>query len=212
MTVKGLRARLWAVHGGAVRAGLAGLALLGVAAFAAGCEMEPPNVPEPVYPSFADLPQLVFDLGRIEVVESPGAPHPADVAHLLPTPPAVAAKLWVEDRLRASGSAGVLRVTIDEASARAAALATNTDIAGLFTEEQNERLEVRLRVTIAAVDENGAVQGHATTDATRSRTLPEGITLSEREQIYDDVIGGLLFDFNENQEDAIRHYLHIYLR
>ena len=212
MNVRELRARVWAVRGRVVRAGLTGLAMLGVAAFAVGCEMEPPDVPEPVYTSFGDLPKLEFDLGRIEVVETPSAPHPDDVAHLLPTPPAVAAKLWVEDRLRASGSVGVLRVTIEEASARATPLPTNTDIEGLFTEEQNERLDVALRVTIAAVDENGAVQGHATTEATRSRTLPEGVTLGEREQLYDDVIGGLLYDFNEGQEDAIRHYLHIYLR
>ena len=71
---------------------------------------------------------------------------------------------------------------------------------------------MRLRVTIEAIDESGAVRGSAIADARRSRTLLEGITLAERERIYDEVVGALLFDYNASQELAIRKYLHLYLR
>ena len=55
---------------------------------------------------------------------------------------------------------------------------------------------------------DGAV--HAPETAAGAVAAPAAVTL--REQLYDDVMGGLLYDFNEGQEDAIRHYLHIYLR
>ena len=214
----GLRARLSAVRGGGVRgggvrAGLAGaLLLVACALVAAGCETAPPRQPESAPLSFAHLPPMVFDLGRIEVVERPAAPDPADAGHLLLTAPAAAARLWAEERLRASGSEGLLRVTIEEASARTVALATNTEFEDLFKEEQAERLDLHLRVTIAAIDASGEVRGHATADARRSRTLPEGITLAERERLYDEVSRALLDDYNASQEQAIRQYLHLYLR
>ena len=211
MVGKGVAKRLWALRIGFGRAGLAGAALLAVATIAAGCETAPPRY-ESEPPSFAALPPLVFDLARIEVVERPAAPHPDDVDHLLPTPPAVAIGLWVRDRLRANGTTGALRVTVEEASARSTPLATNTDFEGLFTEEQAERLELRLRVTIEAIDHNGHVNGSATATAERSRTLPEGITLGERGRLYDKTVAALLHDYNASQEQAIKQYLRLYLR
>ena len=184
--------------------------MLVAAAAMAGCERPPIQESKPL--SFAALPPLVFDLGGIEIVEPAVAPHPSDVDHLFPTPPAIGARLWANDRLRASGLVGRLRVTIEEASARSTPLATNTDLEGLFTEEQAERLDVRLRVTIDAIDQSGAVNGSATADTRRSRTLPEGITLAERERLYDEVVAALLYDYNESQEKAIRKYLGLYLR
>ena len=157
MIGKGLAKRLGIVRGRVGRVGLAVTALLAVAAIAVGCETAPPSR-DSAPPSFAALPPLVFDLGRIEVVERPAAPHPDDVEHLFPTPPAVAIGLWVTNRLRARGTVGVLRVTVDEASARSTRLETNADLEGLFTKEQAERLDLRLRVTIEAIDASGASQ------------------------------------------------------
>ena len=206
-----LARRIGWVRGRFGRIGLAAAALIAVAAIAEGCETAPPRY-ESEPPSFAALPPLVFDLARIEVVERPAPPHPDDVDHLLPTPPAVAIGLWARDRLRANGTTGALRVTVEEASARSTPLATNTDFEGLFTEEQAERLDLRLRVTIEAIDHNGHVNGSATATAERSRTLPEGITLGERGRLYNETVAALLHDYNASQEQAIRQYLGLYLR
>ena len=211
MIGKGLATRLGSVRNGLGRAGLAAAALLAAAVIAAGCEV-PLQSRESAPPSFAHVPPLVFDLERIEVVERGSAPHPSDVDHLFPIPPAVAARLWVEDRLRASGHVGVLRVTIEEASARSTPLATNRNLEGLLTEEQAERIDLRLRITIEAIDRSGEVNGSATAEAERSRTLPEGITLAERERHYDQMVAALLHDYNTSQEAAIRKYLGLYLR
>ena len=199
------------VRSGFGRVGVTAAALLAVAVIAVGCEV-PLQSRDSTPPSFAHLPPLVFDLERIEVVERGAAPHPSDVDHLFPIPPAVGARLWVEDRLRASGHVGVLRVTIEEASARSTPFATNKNLEGLLTEEQAERIDLRLRVTIEAIDGNGEVNGSATAESERSRTLPEGITLAERERHYDEIVGALLHDYNASQEAAIRNYLRLYLR
>ena len=211
MIGSGVVMRIGSVRGRFDRVGLTAAALLAVAVIAVGCEVPLPSR-DSTAPSFAHLPPLVFDLERIEVVERGAAPHPSDVDHLFPIPPAVAARLWVEDRLRASGHVGVLRVTIDEASARSTPFATNKNLEGLLTEEQAERIDARLRVTIEAIDGNGEVNGSATAEAERSRTLPEGITLAERERHYDEIVGALLHDYNTSQEQAIRKYLGLYLR
>ena len=160
MNGKRLGKRLPLSRRGLVRAGLAGAAMLAVTAIVAACQPPPSYESEPL--SFAALPPLVFDLGGIKVVERRSTPHPSDVDHLFSTPPAVAARLWAEDRLRTSGNVGLLRVTIEEASARITPLATNTDLEGLFTEEQAERLDLQLRVTIEAIDASGQVNGSAT--------------------------------------------------
>ena len=211
MIGSGVVMRIGSVRDRFGRVGLTAAALLAVAVIAVGCEVPLPSR-DSTAPSFAHLPPLVFDLERIEVVERGAAPHPSDVDHLFPIPPAVAARLWVEDRLRASGHVGVLRVTIDEASARSTPFATNKNLEGLLTEEQAERIDARLRVTIEAIDGNGEVNGSATAEAERSRTLPEGITLAERERHYDEIVGALLHDYNTSQEQAIRKYLGLYLR
>ena len=122
MVGKGLAKRLGTVRGRVGRVGLtADRAARRGSVIAVSCETAPPSR-DSAPPSFAALPPLVFDLGRIEVVERPAAPHPDDVAHLFPTPPAVAIALWVTERLRASGTVGALRVTVDEASARSTRL------------------------------------------------------------------------------------------
>lgn len=204
-------ARRPAGRAGIVRTGLAVSLLLVVSAIGVGCETAPPpRQPDPL--SFTNLPPLVFDLGRIEVVERPAAPDVADVGHLFATPPAAGVRQWVQERLRASGAEGLLRVTIEEASARATPLETNAAFEDLFTEEQAERLDLRLRVTVAAIDASGAVRGHASADTQRSRTLREGLTLAERELIYHELLLALFDDYNASQVQALRQYLHLYLR
>lgn len=212
MTLTATARRRPAGRAGIVRAGFAAALLLIASALAAGCETGPPPG-QPDALSFTNLPPLVFDLGRIEVVERPAAPDPAaDVGHRFATPPAAGVRLWAEQRLRASGTEGLLRVTIEEASARATPLATNAEFEDLFTEEQAERLDLRLRVTVEAVDASGAVRGHASADTRRSRTLREGLTLAERERIYHELLLALFDDYNASQVQALRQYLHLYLR
>ena len=192
--------------------GLTAAALLAVAVIAVSCETAPPSR-DSAPPSFAALPPLVFDLGRIEVVERPAAPHPDDVAHLIPTPPAVAIALWVTDRLRASGTAGALRVTVDEASARSTRLETNADLEGPVHQKSR-----RNGWTCgSASPSRGSTRAAPSTAA--PRPTPSAPARCRRASPWpsasgstDETVQALLYDYNASQEQAIRQYLNLYLR
>ena len=83
---------------------------------------------------------------------------------------------------------------------------------GLFTTEQAERVDARIQVRIEITDENGTVLAFTNTEAVRSRTTPENVSLSERDQIYNDLTMVLMNDFNTSQEQSIRRYFDAYLK
>ena len=189
---------------------IAPLAAAVLAAALAACQSSAGR-PAPDPPAFADRPPLVFELARIEVVAPPAAPA-AGAGRPAPVPLAAALEAWAAERLRAEGSAGLLRLTVHEARATVSALPTDEGLEGLFTREQAERLDLRLAATVEIVDAAGAVLGHAAADVRRSRTLPEGLTLEERERIYRETADALLADYDAHQEGSVRRYLGAWLR
>ena len=187
------------------------ISVLAVGALGA-CET---NVTRAVIPelSFKHLPVLSFAVARIEIIETYRSPlRPPNVEHLFPTPIAAALKRWSDDRLEAAGGANILRLTIEDASAIVEELETNKDIEALFTTEQAERVDARLQVKIEIIGPDGAVPAYTNTEASRSRTTPENVSLNERDQIYHDLTVVLMNDFNTSQEQGIRRYLEAYLR
>lgn len=172
------------------------------------------TVTRPVIPelSFKHLPSLSFAVGRIEIVEKFRSPlRPPNVEHLFPTPIAAALRRWSDDRLKASGGANVMRIIVEDASAIVEELETNKDLEALFTTEQAERIDARLLVRIEISDENGAVLAFTSTEAVRSRTTPENVSLNERDQTYNDLTKVLMNDFNTSQEQGIRRYFDTFL-
>jgi len=173
------------------------------------------TVSSPVIPelSFKHLPALKFAVGRIETVENYRSPlRPPNVEHLFPTPISAALRRWSDDRLKAEGGTNVMHVIIEDASVVLEELETNKDLEGLFTTEQAERVDARIQVRIEITDENGTVLAFTNTEAVRSRTTPENVSLSERDQIYNDLTMVLMNDFNTSQEQSIRRYFDAYLK
>ena len=103
------------------------------------------------------------------------------------------------------------RRIVEDASAVTEELETNKDLEGLFTTEQAERVDARLQVRIEISDENGVVLAFTSTEATRSRTTPENVSLNERDQIYNDLTIAVMNDFNTSQEQGIRRHFDNYL-
>lgn len=173
------------------------------------------TVSRPVFQelSFAHLPPIRFNVARIEVVEDyrPPLTEP-HVEHLFPTSIAAAVTRWANDRLKAEGDSGLVRVHIEDASAVLKPLDTNEDVEGLFTTEQAERVTARVQVTVEVLDDHGVQDGFAKAEAIRTRTIPEDVTLNERDKIYFEVTVALMNDFNASQEQSIRQYLGRYLR
>ncbi len=163
--------------------------------------------------TYKHLPALSFAVARIEIIEDYRSPlQSPNVEHLFPTPIAAALKRWVDDRMAAVGGSNIMRVIIEDASAVVEELEINKDLEAMFTTEQAERVDTRVQVKIEIVDESGAVLAFTSTEAARTRTTPENVTLNERDKIYDDLTKVLMNDFNTSQEQGIRRYLEAYLR
>jgi len=162
--------------------------------------------------SYKHLPRLNLAVTRIDFIEkffSPlQSPH---VEHLFPTSIAQAVKRWTNDRLNAVGGTDVMRIIVEDASAVAEELETNEDLEAWFTTEQAERIIARIQVRIEITDETGVMKAYTNTEATRSRTTPENVTLNERDEIYNDLLMVLMNDFNASQEQGIRNHFQPYI-
>jgi hypothetical protein len=185
---------------------VAGLALLGACAS---------QVERPIYPElrFSQLPVIEFDVSRIDYVdryEAPGAPP--YVEHLFPQVPEAMAQNWAQHRFQAAGGARSARVILTDAHVTSEALATTMGIEGWFTIDQEEELDARAAVTIEILDDLGGREGYVKAEARLSRTLPENLTLNERDAIAYEMTEQLIMALDAEVEKAIRAHLARYVR
>lgn len=158
--------------GGAPRPAPALVSAVAAAALAAGCS-GPAGGPslEPV--GFAHRTPLVFDVSRVVFDDryrpSSSAPN---VEHLFRQPPSEVVAAWARDRLRAAGGAGTLRVVL-----RRAAVVEAPAPAG-------RRYEAGIDMALEVLDASGARRANVDVALTRSRTVPSGATLGEREAAW----------------------------
>jgi hypothetical protein len=172
------------------------------------------TVSRPVIPtlSYSHLPPLEMSVARVELVEAYRSPlQDPNVEHTFPTPPALAFKRWVNDRVRPVGQNDTLRITVEDASARRQPLPRTEGIEALFTTDQIERIDATVDVLLEVVDNGGTVISTVTAKAQRTRTIPEGLTLNERDQIYQEITEALINDLNATLEQNIRQYMASYM-
>jgi len=164
---------------------------------------EGPRVPEI---SFRHLPAINFDVATVDVQQpfiSSG--QPPSIESQIPVTPAQVARNWARDRLRAGGTEGVARFSILDASVRETELATDKSVTGLLKTQQESKLDGRVEIRIDISNARGT--GFTTAIATRSQTVPEGLTLDEREQLQIDFVEALGQDMNRRLETEIRFNL-----
>lgn len=185
--------------------GLCGLLLLGA------CNTPPSSSSSPQI-TFQHLAPLSLQVRSIEVVrayQSPGqAPH---VDHQLSQPPADVAARWAQDRLRPAGASRQLRYIIKQASMVEVPLGVTEGLQGALKVEQSERYDALVRVEIEIITESGRVEATAFAQAERSITVPEDISLSERERTWFQLTDDVMKDFNVQLEATLRQRLGRYL-
>ncbi len=170
----------------------------------------PPPLPELTY---SHLETINLDVGRIEIVEQYVPPLAApNVEHEFPTPPATAMRQWAKDRLHAVGEIRTARLIIKNASAIETKLETRGGLRGAFTKDQSERYDVTLDVVLEVRGEDGAAVAFANAVVTRSKTVSEGISLSERERVFHGMTESLMDEVNSELEKNIRQFLVQFLR
>ncbi|MGB0570658.1 MAG: hypothetical protein ACPGQM_01115 [Alphaproteobacteria bacterium] len=185
-------------------AGLSGLIL-------AGCTTPSPA---PRYPelTFNHLPPIRLDAASLEIVDEfkPSFAAP-NVEHLMPVSPAAAMRRWALDRLKPVGRGGRIVFTIADAAVVETALAPTPGVRGVITKDQSERYDAKLLVRISVDGGDNRRRGDVSAEAMRSRTVIEGLSLNEREEIWFQMSENLVMDMNSELETAIRSFLQPFL-
>ncbi|EME67967.1 hypothetical protein H261_20894 [Paramagnetospirillum caucaseum] len=180
---------------------------------ASACQNTKPPMQKLPEISFANLRPFQLDVGQLEIVSefvSPGrSPH---VEHLMPVSPEGAIQRWAQDRLKPMGKTGSARVVIKDARVVEVTLATDKGLSGAFKKEQEVRYDAALNVAVQILDPRGMVVGETMAQATRSRTVAEGITLNERDRVLYDISETLAKDIDQQMVQLIQNYLGRWVR
>jgi hypothetical protein len=178
---------------------LAGLVL-------ASCSSPPPH---PQYPDirFTNEPPIALAVGTVILREdyTPSA-APPHVEERFPVMPMQALENWAHDRLRASGGPDQAIVDITNASVIETALPQKTGISSWFTNEQSERYDMTIQVTINIVDPTGLVVRTATVRAARSQSVAQNISPDQRDQTWYDMTKAIMAAFDRQMEHEIRSH------
>lgn len=177
----------------------------------AGCATAPPR---PAFPpiAFDRVAPIKLDVREIEIERTYQPPHAApNVEHLFAVPPAAAATLWAIDRLVAAGPLGRARFIVREASVVEIPLKQSGGLTGAFTTEQSERYDARLVVEIEIVSEDGRIEGTITVEVTHSRTVPENLTLGERERVWHEMTRAMMGELDVQLDTTIKEAFYAFL-
>jgi hypothetical protein len=157
---------------------------------------------------FSHLPEIRLDVARIEIVEQYRSPLRApNVEHALPLAPARAMRNWAADRLRAVGKSGQAKFIIIDASVKIEKLHKKEGFEAMFTLDQAARYGARLEAKLEIVTAGGLGRGFASATATRQRTMPEEVSINERDDALYRFIETAAKDFDRGMTANIDRHL-----
>ena len=169
---------------------------------AGGCATPPPqsNFQEI---TFEHLEPIKLNVAEVVMEQAYVSPNEApNVEHLFPVAPAEGALRWAGDRLAAAGTSRRARFIVREASAIEEELETSEGLSGILTVDQSERYSGSLEVELQIYD-GTRLEGTASAAARRSITVPEDLTLKEREEVWHQLTEEILADLNQELERVI---------
>ncbi|HZD25889.1 MAG TPA: hypothetical protein VE631_06475 [Alphaproteobacteria bacterium] len=192
---------------GALSAALAAVAVLALA----GCSSEP--IQKLPTLSFVDEAPIKLDVAEVQVKEAYTPPlELPNVEHLMPLSPSQAVRTWAHERLRAVGSHGTAEVIIEQASVKQIPLEKSGGLTGLVTTDQEARYDLLLQVRLNLQTANGLSTGYAETTVKRSRTVPENMTLNERDEKLYYLVADSTKDLDEGMDQSIHTHLGDFVR
>jgi hypothetical protein len=176
----------------------------------AACATPAPQAPQEI--SFSQYPVMNVDVGNIEVIEAYNPPlAPPNIEHLMPYSPAAAMKIWVKDRLRATGSDKLMQVTIVDASVTESKLPKTKGIQGLFTNDQDRRYDGRLEVEVRIYGNAALSEADTSVTVTRSITIPENASVNSRRAAYMQMVKDMMEMMNAKLEKNMLGYMGNYI-
>ena len=179
---------------------------LAAATLLGGCQSAPPQARFPEL-TYAHLGAMRLDVARIEIADEYQEPlRPPNVDHLFSTPPERAMRRWATERLAASGTPDrYARFVIQDAKVIETDLPRTRGVRGAFTTDQTQRYDLTLKAAIEIREERGNFQtGFATASTSRSRTVPEDISVNDREKVWFEMLEQAMNELNTELERQIR--------
>ena len=162
---------------------------------------------------YSHLPPIQLNAARVIVVQqyksNTAKPH---VEAEFPVEPAAVAAQWARDRLRATGATNSVRATIVNGAVVEVPLKRSTGLTGVFTNDQSERYDATLEVKIQMLAPGGRELASVASRASRSRSVPENISLAEREKIWFALTEAMMNDLNVSLEQQIREHFGPWLK
>lgn len=185
---------------------LAAGTLLGATLLAA-CDTPPARQHFPEI-TFQHLPAIKLDVAQIEIVNNyRAADHADDNAADYPEKPETLATEWARDRLQAVGQRGQATYTIIEARAVRVPLPRSSGVNAALKTEQSDRFDLSITVKLEAGNPLSGKSGSLTETVTRSQTVPENMTLNQREVVLFNLLDTAMKDLNARLEASIPQYL-----
>ena len=162
---------------------------------------------------YTHLPAISLAVAGIEIINKyqPSTRKP-NVEAEFPVSPAIVASNWPRDRLSAIGGSDVIQATVTKASVVEVPLKRSSGIRGAFTNDQSERYDATLALKIDILDSRGNLLGTVSSEAKRSQTVSEDLSLAEREQVWFHMIEAMMNDLNGSLEKQVRHHFSRWLR
>jgi hypothetical protein len=183
-----------------------------VAALAAtGCQNTKPPIQTLPPISFANQQPIRLNVAELEVVSEYVPPGRApNYEHLMPVSPGAAIERWAVDRLKPVGprGSGIARVTIKDARVIEVPLKTDKGVTGMFKKEQEARYDGSLQVVVEILDSRHLPVGaDVLASSSHTRTVPEGMTMNERDRVLYDLSETMAKDIDRQMGPLIRNYL-----
>ncbi len=171
-----------------------------------------PIRPAPPPVGFTSFGPIVVNAAKIDFIDASrpagGGVHAEQRAA---TPPVEAMRRWTSERLQPVGRAGVVRVTVRDASIIETPLQkTTSGLRGYFTNDQALRYEGRLEVEVsgeAPTADGGSFRGSTKATATHSSTVAENASLQDREATISALSRSLAEEINARLDAGIRKNL-----
>lgn len=178
----------------------------------AACQSSPPPATYPQI-TYLDKQPIALDVAAIEVNVAYRPPLEApNVEHRLPVSLSDTVARWAKDRLRAVGSSGTATFTVVDASVVEEELPTRKGLTGLVSTDQAARLKGRVAARLQVTQAGRLASGFAEANASRTQTIAEGITLSERDDIFYAMEEAMAKDLDRELEAVVLDKLRAFVR
>ena len=167
------------------------------------------NITQYSEPRFNEEKPIELKVNKVNVISefTPSFTRP-NVEHLFPVSIEKTAKLWAEDRLKASdfSSTKIAEVTIIDAS-----VTEELEEGKQIFEQDKVKYAANLIVSVKVYDPNSLTQASTKVEAWRSLTIPASTNIATKETYWNGMVEKLFNDFNEKMSANIKQHLNAFI-